>query len=436
VGLAFLQPTSALAVNYFARFMFGSYLANEQFTTAPDGQFNNSFATFSSRMYFRASQLTPENLEVIADVRDKHDFFDKLDAQRLQLTAANTLQLRQLAIRENNETGSLYAQLGRFPVQEAGDVNCDGVEAGYRWTPSWRSSIFGGLNPKRPDQTYLQYNPDSSTFGTYTLFQPKNQSWNSSVYLSNALVGDEVSGHLDRFYYFNNFIYSWNSPNQIVGLVYLDFVPRIYIQTALLTWHQQEGEKLASNVSFTGIDVIEYSRRQGVLSTLPPSPYREGALNLRETLSKSLLMDYNASYGVRDADGLHKTEYSAGPIFPQFINNHFSAKAFLGYRWNFTAREEFLKLGISYFSKEWELSYDQELGYRYETGDGLTYHPDIGEVSLGKNLSRSVYATVSVERATMETVSIWSGFFKFGLRVGSRDVAPLRDGAPPPGGRL
>jgi hypothetical protein len=434
-GLVLLWPVQALAVNYFARFMVGSYISNEQFTNDADGSRLNSFATISSRMYLRASQLTSGNLELVGDVRDKHDFFDKLDAERLQLTASNTLQLRQLALRANNETGSLYADIGRFPIPEAGDVNTDGAEVGYRWTPSWRTSIFGGLNPKRQGQTYLQYNPDSNVLGAYTLFQPRNQGWNTSTYVSNAIVTEQVSGHQDRLYFYNNFIYQWNSPNQIAGVLYLDFVPRTYVQTALLTFHLQETQKVSTTASVIATDVIEYTRRRGILETLPASPYREGSASLRQIVSSGLQLDYSTSYGMRQADGLHKTEFALGPIFPTIINPHFQAKGSFGYRWNFTAQEEFLKLGISYFSKDWEVGLDQEIGYRLEAS-GLVYHPDVTEVSVARYLSRALYATVSVERGSMETVSVLSGFFKLGLRVGSRDVAPLRDGAPATGGKL
>lgn len=434
-GLAFVWPSFALAENYFARFTFGSYLSSEEFSNPLDGQAENSFVTVSSRMYLRVSQLSSANLDVVADVRDKNDFFEKLDAERLQLTNGNTLQIRQLSVRDNNESGSLYGEFGRFPVPEAGDVNCDGVQTGVRWNQNLRTSLFGGLNSKRPDQTYVQYNPDSSVYGLFTLFQPQNQGWNRSMYVSNALVANEVSGHLDRLYYYNNFTYSWSAPNQVIGLVYLDFTPRVYAQTALLTWHQEESPRVATTVSFTGIDAIAYSRQQGILTQLPSSPYREGGFNLRQTVNRGFLWDYNASYGIRDVDGLHKTELSTGPVFPLLFNPHFSGKASLGYRYNFTAVEDFAKFGISYFSRDWEVSYDQELGYRLEE-TGLYYHPDIEEVTVSKNLSRALYASVSIERATMETVSIISGFFKIGFRAGSKDVPPLRDGAPPPGGNL
>ena len=64
------------------------------------------------------------------------------------------------------------------------------------------------------------------------------------------------------------------------------------------------------------------------------------------------------------------------------------------------------------------------------------YHPIIGEVSYANYLTKALYGTVSLQYAENEDVRIISGFFKLGYRLGSDDVAPLRNGSAPVEGRL
>jgi hypothetical protein len=172
--------------------MTGAYLAKENFSDATTETSTNDNTIISSRFYLDVSQLGSQNLETTFDIRDKHDFFDKLDRERLELKAKNRFQLRQMSVKLPNHDLGFYGTFGRFPVLEAGAVYTDGVELGWRWTSSMSSSVFGGLNPKRNDQTYLTFNQTSSIYGADFLYQPNTRSWDESYYWTNAVVSNQL----------------------------------------------------------------------------------------------------------------------------------------------------------------------------------------------------------------------------------------------------
>ena len=188
----------AQASNYFTRFTVGSYLSDENFSNAVDGTTRNSFSTVSSRAYFRVSELDNKNIEVIGDIRDTHDFFEKLDTERLELTAQNNLQVKQLSIKDTELTQNTFVQLGRLPVFEAGAISVDGALLGYHLDHISSLALFGGLNPQRIDQKSAQWNPDSQNFGLYYRYQPQYDSWYDSLVGNMAVVVQRVQNHNDR----------------------------------------------------------------------------------------------------------------------------------------------------------------------------------------------------------------------------------------------
>lgn len=410
--------------------MTGSYLSQERFADPTDGSDANDFSTISSRLYLKVYDLGTSHVEVTTDVRDKHDFFDKFDAERLQLVSGNTLQVFQLNARFVNPRKAYFGTLGRFLVMEAGGVPVDGVEAGYRWSMALRSGFFGGLNPKRSDQTYFTYNPDSQIAGFYLTYQPKDLGWSRNTYISQALIAEPVQGHLDRFYLYQNFVYQWAASNQWVGALYLDFVPRVNVQNGFLNLTRELGKGAIWTGGILAIDSIEFSRRKGVLTRLSPSTYREFNSTLQLKMNSNWSLNSNLNYGARGADGLAYADFSAGPGTQVLFDPHVSGQASLGGRHNFNTNEVYFKIDLGYFSKVWEVGLNLQKALSVQNY-GVTYHPFIGELSLARYFSKEFYSTVSIEEAVNERVTIWSGFFKFGYRFGSEDVAPLRDGAPP-----
>ena len=422
----------AFAVTYSGRILTGAYASTERFSELSDGTQRNDFATISSRFYLHASDISKELFEFTSDFRDKNDFFDKLDSERLTLTSNNTLQLRQLNVRRNNDHFSVFGGFGRMPIPEAGAVNTDGLELGYRFPLGLRTGLFGGFNPQRTDQSAMQWNHDSTVYGAYGVFQPQSDNWRRYFYSSSALVGQKNVGHLDRMYYYNNTVYQWQAPNQILGLLYLDFVPKTNIQSAFISYDQEWTKRFSTTFNVSAIDTIEYSRRKGVLERLESSPYRELNTRFRQKLNDISVLYYSLIYGKRSSDSLSKVEVSVGPRFAHFLSRHFQGGVAAGYRKNFTSRDYFSRADIGYFSKDWESTLSGEFGSQKETG-GDTYYPLVLEASVARYISRALYATLSFQDASTSRVTIYSTFFKIGYRFGSKNVPPLRDGAPPMG---
>jgi hypothetical protein len=117
------------------RFSLGGFVSRERFAENPDE--SNDFATVSGRAYVLVQDWGKDRWEFASDVRDKNDFFDKLDAERLKLTNRNQLQLRQFSFRRPNYTGRWLPQIGRFAVPESGSVFVDGAQLGVHFSPAW-----------------------------------------------------------------------------------------------------------------------------------------------------------------------------------------------------------------------------------------------------------------------------------------------------------
>ena len=428
----FLPIEKAMAYQYFGRALLGSYVSSERFNSQTDGTVKNDFATISSRLYTRFTEVSSQNFEMIYDIRDKHDFFDKYSAEKLALTDKNSLQAVQLSAKYNQPNRSLYAMLGRFPITDAGAVSVDGLDTGWKWDADTRSSFFGGLDPKRPEQKYYEFNKDSYVFGTYSVYQPKNTSWVSTTLASSALVGKQVHNHLDRFYWYNFFLYEWDSPSRLLGMIYLDFVPRTYVQNAFLAYTQKFNSSWHSTLQGTMIDVIEYSHRRAVLERLASSPYKELSLSARETIDNNISIDYQSAYGVRTIDAKNMLDLEAGPSFSRVFENSISSNFRLGYKKNFTSKDYLGKINIAYYPKNWELNLDESYSIQKDL-DGRSYHPLVSELSLTHFIARELYGTLSAQNAHSERVDINSASLYLGYRFGSKDVAPLRDGAPPRG---
>jgi hypothetical protein len=117
---------------------------------------------------------------------------------------------------------------------------------------------------------------------------------------------------------------------------------------------------------------------------------------------------------------------------PNIINKNWSLYFGAGLGRYFVSNDFLLVLGGGYYSNKWELTLDETL--RWSSYDNGTFlRPRITELNLAHYLSKSIYATLSFENAMDAQKTINTAFFKIGYRFGSRETAPLRDGAPPRG---
>src|ERR1700692_3746713 len=164
-ALLICSGEKALA-NYEGRFSVGAYSSTENISDPTIGVTRNDYLMLLSRYYLRVSDLGSDKWELVSDVRDNNDFYDKLDAADLQLTERNKFQVPQLFARWANPEGRWSSYLGRFSFSEAGDVYVDGVAIEYRWTKHLYSAVFSGLNPKTPYQATVGFNSNATLMGT------------------------------------------------------------------------------------------------------------------------------------------------------------------------------------------------------------------------------------------------------------------------------
>ncbi len=412
--------------------MAGGFISSETFSDSNDpNTTHNDGSVISSRLSAHLGELGQIGTEANVDLRDKNDFFEKLDRENLQLTPGNQAQVYQLNLRLPPRDIGFYGTVGRFNVSEAGGRFADGAEAGYRVNDFWKASVFGGLNPRTDDQTYVTFNSNATVMGAFATYQPSMSAFNRNTYWSGAVVSENTAGNFDRVYLYNNWIYSWSGANQIVALAFLDFVPRLEVQTALVSLHQDLGQLWSTDWGFTGVNVIEYSRRQGLLETLPSSAYQEGSVNFRRAIENGAFFDTNFVYGERSSDSLIRAEILAGPSFYQIVNEHFSLKTLVGARRNFISNDGYVRLGGSYFDRNWEI----DLNFNYALSlqnDGPTLHQAIGEIAVMHYFSHALYASGSFETATDEIVSVWTGAFRISYLFGQSGIASMPSKAPPP----
>lgn len=423
---------SAFAASVTGRFTVGAYGATETFKDNESGSERNDFLTGSARLYLHVSELGEEkNWEITSDIRDKHDLFDRLDRERLKLTERNTLQVRQLNAVYRSPNKSSFAGLGRLAIQDAGSVFCDGGMTGYKASPNWTLVTFGGLNARRPDQQFVTTNTEGLTYGGVARYHSKNAEALTNFFGSAALVEQMYEGQLDRRYLHTTS--SWNSPgSHLIHLLYLDFVPRTNVQSAFINWRKNITDGLFTNVNGLAVDVIEYSRRQGVRERLDPSPYREGSLELSKRFGPQMTSSFTMLYGKRSADQMQKHEYRWRLQMPRWISPRWDSSVGAFYRDNFISKDTMLRGGIGYFSSSWELSFSLETGVeKYDNGDIM--HPVMADLSYGRYVSKSFFWALTAERAQDERVTINSVFLKFSYRFGDQEIAPIRDGAAPRG---
>lgn len=420
----------SLATTVRGRFTVGVFRATERFQENTGGSDKNDSQFVSTRLYLKVSEIKKKNWDVIFDLRDKNDFFDKPDRERLTLTARNSFQVRELDSRYAK--GRYVTQLGRFPVQEAGAVGVDGGLLKYRHSRDTSSSIFAGLNPKRDDQYYYQFNPKDRVFGLLNTYQTLNSSLVRNLYFSHAIVGQAVGSEIDRVYLFHNAIYQWNPSSRLISLLYLDTVPRTFVQNGNILWQQGWNPRWSSQLSLLAVDVITYSRRQGIREKLAPSPFKEIGLRADYASTPRSKWQFGISDGKRDADRLSKAEFYVGLEKNQIWTRHWDVFAKAGGRKNFTSDDLFSNVYLGYFARKWEVGLDAEYGIeKYK--DGVTKHPITLELDISNNFSRSLFLASSFQAAKDETVQIMTGFLKLGYRFGAGEAPPLRDGSPPRG---
>lgn len=419
---------SAFSSNYYGRTSFGVFFARERFSDDLSGSDSSDFANGVGRLFLLNRSLWSEQDEFSIDMRDRYSLYDRLNRQQLSLESHNVFQLTKFYYRQTRDWGTWT--FGRTSVVDAGGVYVDGFVVEKPLNLNWNIGAFVGANPKRSDQSYVEGNKDSTIQGFFATYQPKFLPWGKNVFVSHGLVSEKVKAEEDRRFLTQVINYQSSPKSQFIETLYLDFVPRTYVQTGSLAWLQEWNNLFSSRVNLLGVDVIEYARRQGVRERLTPSPYKEveGVGTIRT--GSMLATEIGMSSGLRSADGLKRTDSflklkSLKEILPrQLLELKF------GHRANFTSNDQYLQGSWTFYNDRWELVVDFEKTKEvYKDGVTLNGSGLSGDVIY--LYSKSLFLSGSFQYAADERVKIYSSLVRLNYRFGSTELPSLRDGAPP-----
>jgi|GEM_PF-3095019 len=431
-GGCLIFPAKSGAFKTHGRVTFGGYSSTETFKDTSAGSTSNDFMRMAGRLHLKLSDIDTEKYIFTADVADKFDGFGKLNRTEYQLDPNNVWQTKQLSFANPNSNGDYFYEVGRFPLLDAGNLSCDGVQLGYRQTSAISLGAFGGLNPRRIDQLYYTFNSQSNIYGFFFAYRPKDNEWNKNFLLNHALVQETVNGETDRQYLFHNMFWQWQESSRLLTNLYLDMVPKTFIQNGSVNWQQSWNPEFSTEFSYLTYDVITYLRQQNVREQLPSSPYHESNAAFREQWNKQTLFELSFRQGERDLDHLTKSKVTLGTRFMQIWGKRFDAYLKLSSGKNFISNDNYITLGLGYYSDKWEFNIDENLGTeKYD--NGTTLHPLISEISASRVLSQQLFISTSLQSASDERVQILSAFLRLGYRFGNQEIPPIRDGAPPRG---
>lgn len=412
------------------RFTAGGYYARETFAT-PDPFLGdrNDVQTVSSRAFLKVSEIIESEDAFVADVRDKHDFFDKVDKEKLQLTDSNEFQVRQLAF--GTERKGVGYHVGRFPIYDAGAVNVDGLSLNYR-TEDWNTYVFGGLNPLEYGKAYLQFRPKAQTYGGGFTYVPGGIGARTGVAASTAFVQETFSGEVDRRYVYQQLDLPFARGQKFFANLYVDTVPKTQIQNGFAFIDSIWARNWKTQLSYLTVDTVQYVRRQDVREQLQPSAYREASLDIRFLSDFGNDWTVNVLNGARAVDGKTRTFGEIRTRWAQLgEKKNWDISAGFRAGKNFESTDWSAALGLGYYSRVWEVTLDQRYGT--ESFPTAIYHPITTNLSVGRFFSRAFLTSLSFERVADERVEILAAFIRMTYRFGSKTLAPVRDGSPPRG---
>ena len=421
-----LCPSNALA-GYSGRFTLGGFVTQESYDTEAVEAQSNDWAVVSSRLFLNIDELGDKEQELVFDLRDKHDFFDKLNPELRTLDEKNTFQVRQAAFKMRGMS------LGRFPVLEAGAVYVDGLSVSYKFGQKFKLGAFTGYNPVILGQAHLETNTDQKISGVHTLYQKSSQEWYHYTYWSSAIVEQRYKEVRDRLYWFNNFSYQGSQKSYFNMISYLDFEPTQKVQNLWASQYYRFLNAVSTRLSYYTIDTIEYKRSQDVRETLDASRYQQAQLTLKHKIGlKQATVNYKYIKGVREVDDKSKSDASIGINLPEFMSKYLTSSFYIGKRANFISDDNYMTFGLLYNSAKYELSFDQSIIEETDDLSGTTT-AYITDLSMTYLYSRKFFFVLSTQSVKDDDVSIFTVLFKLTYRFGSKGIPPTRDGASPRG---
>jgi hypothetical protein len=426
-----LYSISAYSSEYYGRASLGSFLSNERYSTSDTGSNKNDFLNMSGRLYLRFYDITPEQLEVVTDIRDKYDQFDQLNKTQLQLDPKNHFQLRTMYVSNFHSLRSLQFIAGRFSSIETGGTFTDGGGVQFKVNSDYRIGAVAGMNPMSEDTQIVEANSKATMLGIYSAYEPKDiqaSIESKNFFFNHAFVSQKYNGQEDRRYFYQSLYYQWSARSRILSSLYLDFLPTTRMQNFNINWDQDIGAKEVVHFQLLDVDSIQYRRRQGIRETLPSSSYEQISGQFDMPYLNASTVTSAITFGKRKTDSLTKTEAKFKFLNNDFADSNYDSNTFLGYRKNFTSTDIFMGAGFGYYVKKIELTTDLEFAKeKYPT---MSLTPIILTLNGSYIQSRDFFYSASFEYARDEIMSKLAIFFKLTYRFGTKEITPLRDGAP------
>ncbi len=433
--ITFFIVTNSYA-SYYGRFISGGFFSKEIFRATQVDRYND-LAILSERLYVNFDKiLGSSNGEFTVDLRDKNNFFDKLDSERTKLIAKNRIQLHEFNFHKDSVGEGTSFSLGRFPISEAGAIYVDGVDFGFRkniFGMATKFSLFYGLNPQLIEDSQITINKDLKAYGGYFILEYKGKDWDNYLYSTSSIVRQVYKTEIDRAYFFNNTNIQTVNGQNFSSIFYLDLVPKIYIQNFWTTYLVTLDNKYKLRTSLSTIDSIHYSRVQDVREVLPSSRYHQTSMAIRSP-SEYTQTSYETklTLGLREVDKKNLAELKFGAFFPKVIKDEISGNLNTGLKKNFTTNDFLVGMGLLHSNKFREIALSQDIQLEKKLNEKLnTVY--ITEGSYTKFFDRSLFGVLSAQNTWDNNVSIFSIFLKISYRFGEGGQAPIRDGSPPMG---
>jgi hypothetical protein len=434
----FLFASSSNA-SYYGRFISGGFISKEiiRSETKNNDIRYNDVAILSQRLYVNFDKILETSNEFTVDIRDKNNFFDKLNSETLKLNSRNTLQLHQFFVHNTpKDEQPLAYSVGRFSIPDAGAVVTDGVDIGMiknLYGYSTKFSFFYGLNPQLLDETSITFNKDSKVYGGYANLEEKSSDWTSHFFSTSALVRQVYKSELDRFYFFNNTSSQTSNGNFFSSILYYDIQPVMNIQNLWTSYTFLLPNKYKIRSTISTIDTLHYSRVQDVRETLASSRYHQASVAINTPSAyDSIFLESKMSLGLRTVDKKNMMELKFRAFFPKIYLDEISGSLNAAAKKNFVSNDLIFGGSFIHSNKQREISLSEDIQIQRKTGFPLNY-ASITDGSYTKFIDRSLYGILSIQNIIDKNVSIFSALFKITYRFGEGGQAPIRDGSPPMG---
>lgn len=426
-------PAEIQAYEYQGYLLGGGYVAREQFTAETAGVTSNDRAVASSRLTLDVTKISSHQYQLFVDIRDQHDFFDKVDAERLELRGRNSLRLRQLNLRDPGHSHKYFWTVGRFLPGANNVIFNDGIESGVRLNSNHRVGVFAGYKPKINDEPVAAIGSALYQVGTYHIYEIEGQSWDEGKYIANFLISGpqftNAQGAVTNTW-INQSLLHFGPSHRASSYLNVSGQDSPELEDGRLEWDERFNTKLSARVSASHLDLRAYSHQRDILEPLPASPYSQVRGLIQYRVSNQARLEATLTLGQRTMDNLDKQELTLGGTVTRFASEHAQISGYIGSRRGFISRDIFMNSVFNYFAARWMSDVSLRLTHQNRY-NGIVLNQVIVSSNLGVYLSKQILVTAGGELAADENNRIASGLLTIGYRFGTREFTPLRDVAPP-----